>query len=86
MQCWRCGRNNHYTLDYFTNTSLDGKVLPSVSGTITSIPVQKEKPAPKITSSGIISTAMAAVNTVVGLDPVEDPSVPEDYTLSVPIF
>ena len=29
---------------------------------------------------------MVAANKAVGLDPVEDPSVPEDYTLSVPIF
>ena len=29
---------------------------------------------------------MAAINTVLGLDPVEDPSVLENYTLSVPIF
>ena len=50
------------------------------------MPAQKEKPVPEITSSGIISAAMAAANVAVGLDPVEDPSVPEDYTLSVPIF
>ena len=30
MQCWRCGRNNHHTLDCFANTSLDGKALPPV--------------------------------------------------------
>ena len=29
---------------------------------------------------------MAAVNKAAGLDPVEDSSVPEDYTFSVPIF
>ena len=29
---------------------------------------------------------MAAANTIIGLNPVEDPSVPKDYTFSVPIF
>ena len=29
---------------------------------------------------------MVVTNKVAGLNPVEDPSVPEDYTLSVPIF
>ena len=29
---------------------------------------------------------MAATNVIVGFNPVEDPSVPEDYTLLVPIF
>ena len=29
---------------------------------------------------------MVAANKAAGLDPVEDTSVPEDYTLSVPIF
>ena len=29
---------------------------------------------------------MAIANAIIGLDPVEDPSVPKDYTLSVPIF
>ena len=50
------------------------------------MPAQKEKPIPEKTSSGINSAAMAAANTAVGLDPVENPSMPEDYTLSVPIF
>ena len=85
-QCWRYGRNNHYTLDYFTNTSLNGKVLPPTPGTITSIPAQKEKPVPETTNLRAISAAMVAANTAVGLNPVEDPNVPEDYTLSVPIF
>ena len=86
VECWRCGRNSHYTLDCFANTSLDGKVLPPAPGMIVSMPAQKENPVPEITSSGIISAAMAAANIAIGLDPVEDPSVPEDYTLSVPIF
>ena len=85
-QCWRYGRNNHHTLDCFANTSLDGKVLPPAPGTITSIPAQKEKPVPEKTSLGVISAAMVATNKTVGLDPVEDPNVPKDYTLSVPIF
>ena len=50
------------------------------------MPVQKENLVPEITSSGVISAAMVAANIAVGLDPVEDPSVPEDYTFSVPIF
>ena len=29
---------------------------------------------------------MVATNKAAGFDPVEDPSVPEDYTLSVFIF
>ena len=29
---------------------------------------------------------MVAANKAIGLDPVEDPSVPKDYTLLVPIF
>ena len=29
---------------------------------------------------------MAAANVVIGLNPVEDPSVPEDYTFLAPIF
>ena len=29
---------------------------------------------------------MAAANAVIGLNPVENPNVPEDYTLLVPIF
>ena len=29
---------------------------------------------------------MVAANKATGFNPVEDPSVPEDYTLSVPIF
>ena len=29
---------------------------------------------------------MAITNAIVGLDPVENPSVPKDYTLLVPIF
>ena len=29
---------------------------------------------------------MATANATIGLNPVEDPSIPEDYTLSVPIF
>ena len=29
---------------------------------------------------------MAAANAAVGLNPVEDLNVPEDYTFSVPIF
>ena len=73
-------------MDYFTNTSLDRKVLPPAPGTIISIPVQKEKPVPKKTNLGIIFTAMVATNKATGLNPVEDPSVPKDYTLSVPIF
>ena len=85
-QCWRCGRNNHHTLDCFANTSLDGKVLPPAPGTITSMPAQKENPVPERASSGVISAAMVTANKAAGLDPVEDPSVPEDYTLSVPIF
>ena len=85
-QYWRCGRNNHHTLDCFANTSLDRKVLPPAPGTITSMPAQKEKPVPERASSGVISAAMVAANKAAGLDPVEDPSVPEDYTLSVPIF
>ena len=85
-QYWRYSRNNHYTLDYFANTSLNGKVLPPAPGTITSIPAQKEKPVPETTSSGVISAAMVAANKATGLNPVKDPSVPKDYTLSVPIF
>ena len=85
-QCWHYGRNNHHTLDYFTNTSLDKKVLPPAPGTITSMPAQKEKPVPERASSGVISAAIVATNKAAGLDPVEDPSVPKDYTLSVPIF
>ena len=50
------------------------------------MPAQKENLVPETTSSGIISAAMAAANTAIGLNPVEDPSVPKDYTLSVPIF
>ena len=29
---------------------------------------------------------MVVTNKVTGLNPVEDPNVPEDYTLLVPIF
>ena len=29
---------------------------------------------------------MAVINIIVSLNPVENPSVPEDYTLLVPIF
>ena len=29
---------------------------------------------------------MVVTNKAAGLNPVEDPSVPKDYTLSVPIF
>ena len=29
---------------------------------------------------------MVIINIIVGFDPVEDPNVPKDYTLSVPIF
>ena len=29
---------------------------------------------------------MVAANKAAGLNPVEDPNVPEDYTLLVPIF
>ena len=85
-QCWRCGRNNHHTLDCFTNTSLDRKVLPPAPGTIISMPVQKEKPVPEKVNLGVISAAMVAANKAAGLNPVENPSVLEDYTLSVPIF
>ena len=88
IQYWRYGRNNHHILNYFTNTFLNKKVLPltPAPGTIISIPAQKEKPIPKKASLGIISTAMVAANTVIGLNPVEDPSMSKDYTLSVPIF
>ena len=53
---------------------------------ITSMPAQKKKPVPEKTSLGVIFTAMVVVNKVVGLNLVEDPSVPKDYTFSVPIF
>ena len=85
-QCWRCDRNNHHTLDYFANTSLDGKVLPPAPGTIIAMPIQKKNPVPEKASSGVISAAMVAANKAAGLDPVEDPSMPKDYTFSVPIF
>ena len=29
---------------------------------------------------------MAVTNIIAGLNPVENPNVPKDYTLSVPIF
>ena len=67
---------------------INGKALPPAPapGMIISIPAQKEKPVPERASSGVISAAMAAANAAAGLDPVEDPGVPKDYTLSVPIF
>ena len=73
-------------MDYFTNIYLNGKVLPLTPGTIISIPVQKEKLIPEIINLGIISAAMVAANKATSLNPVENPSVPEDYTLLVPIF
>ena len=53
---------------------------------ITLMPVQRGKPVPKRANLGVIFAAIAAANAAVGLDPVEDPSVPKDYTFSVPIF
>ena len=86
VECWRCSCNSHYTLDCFANTSLDGKVLPPAPGMIVSMPAQKEKLVPEKASLGVIFTAMVAANKAAGLDPVEDPSVLEDYTLLVLIF
>ena len=53
---------------------------------IISMPVQKKNLVPEIINLRVISAAMAAANTAIGLDPVEDPSVPKDYTFSMPIF
>ena len=47
VKYWRYGDNNHYILDYFTNTSLNGKALPPAPGTITSIPAQKKNQYPR---------------------------------------
>ena len=41
---------------------------------------------PEKANSGVISTAIVAANVATGFDPVENSSVPKDYTLSVPIF
>ena len=50
------------------------------------MPAQKKNLVPEKASSGIISTAIIAANKAAGLNPVENPNMPKDYTLSVPIF